>query len=961
MRLALVAALLWAASSAFAETRVVFGSFGNADNAASLTARVWQSLGVEAEVITTGVDGARRHRVVGPARSAAAATALRDRAIAAGWLDAWLWREAPPAAPVAKAPTAVATEPIDLPSTATVVADDLPGGPAPPALADALPETDADAVPAEAPTQANEVVPGLRLTTPAGGAVAVPRRTERALGFTLDGALDEPFWAELPGYDNMVVVEPDTLTPARFRTVTRFFHTERGLYVGAWMEQPPETLLARLSSRDQYINRDSFGLTLDTSGTGLYGYWFSVNLGGTVMDGKVAPERDFSYEWDGPWESATSETGDGWSMEMFLPWAMMAMPATEGDREMGFWVNRKVAYIDERWGWPALPFTAARFMSRLGKLRLSELTPQPQLTLFPYVAGTHDRAADGDEAWDTGLDVFWRPSSNFQVTAAITPDFGSVESDDVVINLTSRETFFPEKRLFFVEGNEIFLTSPRSAVSRPGSANAGGASSSIGARSTKEAFTRPPTTVLNTRRIGGKALLPIPDDVEVAGHEEARPTDLLGAAKLTGQSGAFRYGVLTALEDDPMLRGTRNGEEVLLDGHGRDFGVLRGLLESVGDGRRSLGYIGTILDHPLRQAVVHGLDAHYLRGDGKVKLDVQLLQSDIDDAADGRETGYGFLSDVIWTPRRGVRHRFRADYTDETLNINDLGYLDRNNLGGMSYGFDYTRAGMRRFRQWRSGFMAGYWVNDEGHEVRRGIFIRNSLMFHNGSEVRTEFNYFPWRWDDLESRGHGTFRKDDRLQAQIAYGTETSKPFSWSVVAGAFREDLDGWNYRAGLGFTLKPGHRFSLDMDFVYNHREAWLLHQEGRDFTTFRAKDWQPSLAMDFFISARQQLRLTMQWAGIRAEEREFFRVPEQPGPLLRVAKAPGAPSDDFTISRLTAQLRYRWQIAPLSDLFIVYTRGSNLPDLGEAPFDDLFRDALREPVIDLFVLKLRYRFGS
>ena len=102
-------------------------------------------------------------------------------------------------------------------------------------------------------------------------------------------------------------------------------------------------------------------------------------------------------------------------------------------------------------------------------------------------------------------------------------------------------------------------------------------------------------------------------------------------------------------------------------------------------------------------------------------------------------------------------------------------------------------------------------------------------------------------------------------------------------------------------------------------------------------------------------------MQWAGIRGEENEFFEIPIGDGDLLPRVKGPGEPSDDFTISQLTAQLRYRWEIAPLSDLFVVYTRGSNLPDRGYDTFGDLFEDALTEPVIDMFVVKLRYRFGG
>ena len=214
------------------------------------------------------------------------------------------------------------------------------------------------------------------------------------------------------------------------------------------MEQPPDTLIARLSSRDAFINRDSFGITLDTSGEGLYGYWFSVNLGGTVLDGKVAPERNFTREWDGPWTGASAELDDGWSVEMFLPWSMMAMPVSAGPRRIGFWTNRKVAYLDERWSTPALPFSSSTFMSTLGTLQMDRVNPKQQLAFFPYASYTFDEIESEDE-YRAGFDVFWRPSPNFQLAATANPDFGAVESDDVVVNLTAFESFFPEKRLFF--------------------------------------------------------------------------------------------------------------------------------------------------------------------------------------------------------------------------------------------------------------------------------------------------------------------------------------------------------------------------------------------------------------------------------------------------------------------------------------------------------------------------------
>ncbi len=944
-----VAALV-VAGAAQGESRVVFASFENAWYAERQAVAVGEALGIATEVIGFDAAGYRGHRVVSSALPEEEARILRDVAVRRGWEGAWLLRGFDVAAPAVAVPRG---EPLPVPEAEPV-------GPRV-EVASERPRTEAHVPAAREPRTVDlgERPLTLRPTGDHAAAIAVPRYADGDLDIVLDGVLDEAVWAATPGYDDMRVIQPDTLVAPRYRTVVKYVYTERGLYVGAWMEQPPETLVARLSSRDEFINRDSFGLTLDTSGEGLYGYWFTVNLGGSVMDGKVEPEREYTAEWDGPWERATAELADGWSTEFFLPWSMMTMPAEGADeRTMGVWVDRRVAYVDERWSWPPLPFTGARFMSALGKVGVPGVAPKGELTLFPYASSTLDFAGEEQDA-EAGVDVFWRPTQGLQVTAALNPDFGAVESDDVVINLTARETFFPEKRLFFLEGSEIFTTTARGQITAFRSSTTTG--SSAGARQTKESFVRPPTIVLNTRRIGGKALVDIPEGVDVPGYEQSKPTDLLGAVKLTGQTGPLRFGALSAFEDDPELRGQRDGRDVIVEGEGRTFGVLRGLLESVGDGRRSVGYIGTILDHPDRQAIVHGIDGHYLSGNGKVKIDAQLLNSDIDDAVDGHERGYAAFADALYIPRRGIQHQFGLDYFDDTIDINDIGFRGRNDIRGARYALGLSRAGMKRIRMWRSNVSYGRWVNGAGQIIRDGMFGRYTVMFHNRSEVRAEVNFFPSRWDDIESRGNGAYRTGDRLQLQLAYGTDSSRPLSWSVQAGRFQEELEGYEQRGGFGVTLKPSDRFSFDFDLIYSQREHWLIHQQGRNFTTFRSRDWQPKLAVDYFLSARQQLRLTMQWAGIRAEENEFFEVPIGDGDLLRRVKGPGEPSDDFTISQLTAQLRYRWEIAPLSDLFVVYTRGSNLPDRGYDTFGDLFEDALTEPVIDMFVVKLRYRFGG
>ncbi len=763
----------------------------------------------------------------------------------------------------------------------------------------------------------------------------------------IDGHLDEDLWSRVPEYDGMVVISPDTLVKPRYATRAKYFYTERGLYMGVDLEQPADTLVARLSGRDSFINRDEFGLTLDTSGQGLYGYWFSTSLGGAVKDGKVAPEREFSSEWDGPWRRATALTDHGWSMEAFLPWSMMAMPDIEGKREMGFWVTRKYAVADERWSSPALPFSGSRFMSALGVMELENVQPRPQLALFPYTSYTYDHI-DKEDEYRAGVDLFWRPTTNFQLAATANPDFGAVESDDVVVNLTAFETFFPEKRLFFLEGEEVFRTTPRA---RPG----GGSSS--GARQTATTFFATPTTLVNTRRIGGVPEIDVPDDVEVAGAELGKPTELLGAVKLTGQSGGFRYGVLSAFEEDVRRKATLNGQNIRLEQDGRDFGVGRLLYETSGQGgRRAVGYIGTLVRNPEDNAIVHGIDTHFLSNSGRFAMDTQFMASDVDD-----ESGYGALFDFRYVPNRQVQHSLTLDFLDRKLDISDLGFIRRNDAIGGVYGLNLNKThGLKNLRARRTSIVLSYEENLDGQNVRGGVFVRNKWQFLNLSEVGVEVDYFPQRWDDRNSRDNGVYRNSERWVGEISYGTDSAKAISYSALLGARQEELGDWTKRASFGATFNPSDRVSFDFDVNYFRRDGWLVYTEDRNFTTYDSIEWQPRLAMDVFLSARQQLRLTMQWAGIRAREQEFWQVPLEDGDLEPRVKQPDEDTESFTISSVTAQLRYRWEIGPLSDFFVVYTRGSNLPNQTQDEFSDLFLDALKEPVVNLFVIKLRYRFG-
>ncbi len=774
------------------------------------------------------------------------------------------------------------------------------------------------------------------------GEVLTLTKFSSEIEMVIDGRLTESVWGELAAYDEFLVVEPDTLKRGIYATRVRLFYTDRGFYVGYELEQPHETLIKRLSGRDmRRINRDSVHITLDTSGQGRYGYTFGISLGDSIMDGTVLPERQFSNDWDGPWYGRSLETESGWSAEFFIPWSTLAMPATGATRTMGLYLSRKVAFLDERWGWPALPRSKPRFMSGLQKIEMREVTPRQQYNIYPFTAATVDEI-DDEVRYKVGVDFFWRPSSNFQVNATLNPDFGSVESDDVVINLTATETFFPEKRLFFQEGQEIFVASPR-ADTRGGG---------VGRRGQ-------PTTLVNTRRIGGKPRIPeLAPGVSISDRERIRPVDLYGAAKFTGQVGRLRYGLLGAFEQSVKFDALSNGQEINLDGDGSDYAIARLLYEdNEGGAYRAFGVLSTAVLNPAEDAKTHGMDWHYLTPNGKLKIDGQAFMSDIDDVA----RGYGGFIDFEYNIRQGVNQRVGIEYFDEHVDVNHLGFLSRNDRLSIRSAHTRTHSNLGWARD--NQFDVRGFVSRNNDELFNGggIMFADRLTFNNLSSLSGRVGFNAGYYDDINSRGNGAFRIEEKLSFNLGYMSDSSKEFSYSLELGYNEEDLGGDSYTADIGLEWRPTDRFNLTLKTNYQDRDGWLLHQEGANFTTFKAEQWQPQFSVEYFFSARQQLRVSMQWVGIKAKEDGFFLVPAEPGELVPTVKPPGL-TDSFAISELVFQARYRWELAPLSDLFVVYTRASDLTvALAHENFQDVFQDAYEKPIGNQLVVKLRYRFGS
>jgi len=752
----------------------------------------------------------------------------------------------------------------------------------------------------------------------------------------IDGKIDDAEWQDVTFYDPYMVTKPDTLAKPSYKSKLRFFYTANGFYISMDMEQPKNTLVKRFKPRDDWQTKsDKTGFSIDTSGDGKYGYWFSVSLGDSEGDGTLMPEKIYSSDWDGAWYGATSETENGWSAEFYLPWSQVAMPKDADDRIINLYSFREVAHLNEEWGWPALPESLPQFISLFQPTRMNNVNLKQQWSVFPYASVSYDRI-DKKTSQQGGVDFFWRPSTNAQITATVNPDFGAVESDNVVVNLSANETFFPEKRLFFQEGNEVFVATPRAS-------NHGWSG-------------RSKVTIINTRRIGSTPELPtLPDGVSFSKRtKKTTKADLTGAIKTTGQINKLRYGILAATEEDTDFKADDNK---IYNQVGRDFGAFRLLYEDTDQGdTKGLGFLSTIVTKPDTDSVVHAADFHYLSESGVWKADGQYIHTNTQEYGSGK----GGFFDIVHAPRQGRRNQLKLTVFDENMEINDFGFNQRKNTRDIQYNFTAINSNSKRFRDTNITGYLRYAENFDGHRTSNAIGGNLDLTLNNLNKIKGSFAHWPVRFEDRESYGNGTFKLRPRSRLRFEYSTNKAEKIAYGATVTYQEEDMKGRKLEGELEYTWYPKTNISFDMKLKYvDGSGGWLLHQQDKDFTSFYHQKWEQEFKFNYFINAKQQLSINLQWVGIQAHENKFYVIDADNYRLNEINK-PYEASDNFSISDLNIQLRYRWQIAPLSDIYLVATKtGAHTKQL--TAFNDMLEDTMDTPLSDQIILKIRYRFGS
>lgn len=722
----------------------------------------------------------------------------------------------------------------------------------------------------------------------------------------IDGRIDPQEWTGAQHITDFRQTQPLSRLPSSQPTEAWILATDEGLAIGFRNTQPASIPRMRQQpQRDQGGAADRVNVYVDFDGDGRMGYNLVVLLSGSVVDATITNESRFSNDWDGDWRSATSEDGDTWSAEILLPWHIAPMQKAQGDtRTIALSLDRVMGATGERVSWPGISYTEQRFLSVLEKIQVPVFS-QSLLAVTPYVVGLHD-AVDGSSDFDAGGDVFWKPNGQFQLSATINPDFGQVESDQLVVNFGAIESFFSDRRPFFTE-NQSFFDVPFGSL--------GGVN-----------------RLMYTRRVGGPT-----DDGSGSG-------DVTAAAKVNGSAGAINYGVFAATEADAV---------------GRDFFAARATRDFDNQG---IGAMMTRVDRPFldREATVYEFD-HRWSPTPKWNVRSTVVASDVDQAGINVRDSGGQVQ-IDYDAGNGWRQQLFALHLGSDLQLNDFGFLERNDFNYARYEIarritDLPATSPFSSHNWR--YAVSRRSNDHGVHIADAWAVSRTSERRDGGNQLVEVAGWTPGHDDLITRGNGVVRVPAKLFMYAERFRPRKGQWEWFGNARYAAEGLGGTG-KGALSVSIRPtfhvSDSLSVFSDIEVSHNPDWLLWRGGNLLGTFRSDAVFLNAGLAWMIDPRQELRVRLEAIGLDARVRQAWRVAADGEPVPVDDRI-----EDFGLSNLGFQIRYRYEFAPLSNLYIAYVRGGATLEDGVDRFDALgqFGDAFGLRDSEQLLVKLSYRF--
>ena len=718
----------------------------------------------------------------------------------------------------------------------------------------------------------------------------------------LDGLLDDEVWKNVVPESDFLQWRPYNLKPPAEKTEVRLVYDDNYIYVGVnCLTSKPEKIVGRLGRRDSW--QESFGeksdwvvVAFDSNNDDRTGHHFFVNTVGSRLDVALSGggKGGFDSSWDAVWDFKSALHENGWSIEYRFPFSIFSFEANS-NQDWGFFVARHIQYKQEETQWPCVPFGVEGFVPYYGVLKgISDIPSPKKIEALPYLlSGNTDKVNTSS----VGIDLKYGFSAQSSLNLTFNPDFGQVETDPSVLNLTAFETQFQEKRKFFIEGNNFF-------------------------KNIYELF--------YSRRIGKVPGLLTPDDGEIISKPDV--TTILGAGKLLGETKkGTKFGIIEAVTDeeygvwehevgDSLVR-----EKILLEPRSNYF--IGRVEQPVFNSLSTVGLMVTDLRrNNAGYSNVLGLDWNIRFLNNALSIRGQLVHSSKDrTSGNGARIFVGYLNPEWW------ELKFFTGYKDKTFEINDLGFdwLYSN----WYYGVD---GGIRKQKPWgrflKNDLKIKYHVGGRGDGLINNKYLRINQKndFKNywsiGSDLDMNFAAFN-DYDTFRDNDAWVYKSETIGDFRIWIRTDQRKQFTADVSLSIGRGQYSPWENRFGLKLNYKPLNNVSIALDLTQDYdRKAmeWVGIEEDslgkniiyaesssimRDIKLRFNWTFSPELTFEAFM---QPFTVNMDYLSYNKLLKEKTRDLE---PYIYTD------DPDFKLDNNVGTFVLRWEYKPGSTAFIVY----------------------------------------
>ena len=812
----------------------------------------------------------------------------------------------------------------------------------------------------------------------------------------IDGSLDDDAWKAAPEITGFIQRDPDEGKAATQQTRLKVVYDEEAIYFGLFMEdEGPVTPL--LTRRDSDLNNgDYIRISIDSQQDRLNGAAFAVNASNVQMDMILYNDIYDDLSWDAVWDSATKILPNGWTAEVRIPFSQLRFP----DKEIhtwGFNVSRWTQRLRESSRLVHTAKTDSGFVSRFADLTgVAGITPKRAFEIVPYGVARSDLHSRADNPFiqssahrmDAGVDIKYGLTSSLTLTGTINPDFGQVELDPAVLNLSQFETFFPEKRPFFTEGANIFNFGSGPANSRWG-------------------FNMWFPTFFYSRRIGRS-----PQGFIHADHTDAPgETTILGAAKVTGKLGnGWTIGVLDAVTDREQAwyrRGDEIGKQTVepmtnylvaraTKEYGKDSragfmftSTNRKLSDNLEGSLRKNSYFGGIDGYTLLKdktwlvewlgggSLVEGTEEaialtqrsparYFHRPDaGHVDLDAS------------RTSLSGWMGRAMVAKQKGRwRPNFQVQALSPGFEVNDVGFLPRvdaiSTHGVLRYvntDLAKTSKYVREVSAWVSKWQNWNFDGDmTGNGINAVVYAQFMNYWWAESWSGTRFDTV----DDQRTRGGPLAISPGSKFVGGGAGSDSRKKWAVNVWGETVQANDGASSYFGGGTITYRPASSLRLSVSprfsdsqsrsqYVTRHRDAGYEPTFGDRyvFATLDQRQFELGVRADWTMSSRLSMQLYLQ-PFVAAGDYHGFKHLTRPrdDEYTPMAESAVGFNPDFNFRSIRGSAVVRWEFRPGSALYVVWNENrSDVEPIGDFSFRRDLSALTEAPSRDVFLVKFSY----